>query len=163
MGAKLGLAAKLYRLTTGTRASWGTADANGFAAAPAPANLDEITNVQDLNWSASDNEANVSTRGNNGFEATLPALTSLELTFNMVYDSADVDFLALMKAKIGKTSIACAAIDGDKAAVDNLGIWADWHVFTVQKAEELQEGQKVDFTLKPALTSVAPQYIKITV
>lgn len=161
MGAKLGLAAKLYRLTTGTRASWGTADGNGFNSGAAPSNLDPLDNVQDLGWSVTDGESDISTRGNNGFVATLPAMSTLELHFNMVYDSADADFLALMKAKIAKTTIAAAALDGDKATSGVLGVWADWYVFTVQKTEDLQEGQKVDFTLKPGLTSVAPQYVAV--
>lgn len=159
---KLGLKGKLYLLTTGTRATWGAADSNGLHAGPAPSNLDEATNVQNLSWSEEDAQAEVPTRGNNGYNAKLPALTDQRITFNMVYDAADADLLRLIKAKIGKTSIAAAALDDDKATVGTIGIWADYHVFTVNKTEELREGQMIDFVLEPALSGVAPEWIKVT-
>lgn len=162
MAARLGLSAKLYRLSTGSRASWGAADSNGLAAAAAPSNLDEIINVKDLTWSSSDTEAETNVRGNNGYASSLPALTTVEVNFDMQYDPADADFLALIKAKIGKTSVACAVLDGDKATVGNIGFWADFHVFTTEKSENLEEGQIMSFTLKPALTSVAPEWVKVT-
>ena len=62
MAKRIGLKAKAYFLSTGTRATWGAADANGMAAGPAPDNLTEMTNVRDLTLNLSTGEADVTTR-----------------------------------------------------------------------------------------------------
>jgi hypothetical protein len=159
MGAILGLNAKFYRLTTGTRATWGAAT-GGLHTAAAPASLDEITNVKDLGFTSTHGEANVSVRGNNGYAALLPTLTTLELKWSQVYDPTDADLLALLAAHIGKTTLAMAALDGDKAVAGNIGIWADWYIFVGEKTENLEEGQMLNFTAKPGLTAVAPEWVK---
>ena len=41
----LGVFAKAYRLSTGSRASWGTINSNGFYSGAAPSNLSEIVNI----------------------------------------------------------------------------------------------------------------------
>lgn len=162
MAAKLGLRGKAYRLTTGTRATWGVADSDGFNSAAAPANLEEISNIKNVTVPVSDGEADVSVRGNNGFRAILPTLTDLEVNFEMVYDPADTDLIALWKAKIGKTSLAIAFLDDSSTTVGSRGFWADWHVTSFEKSEDLEEAQMVNITLKPALTAVAPEYVKVT-
>lgn len=162
MSPSLGLAAKLYLQTTGTRATWGAADANGLHAGPAASNLVEVKAVVDLSWKSDDNEAVVNIRGNNGFAASIAALTKLELTFNTVWDPTDAMTLLLMKTKIAKGHVAAAAIDLDDATIGRIGIWADWSVFTSDKDEKLEEGQMMAWTLKPALTAVPPEYIIIS-
>jgi hypothetical protein len=162
MAAKLGLAAKAYLLTSGTRASWGTADSDGFNSGAAPANLSEMTNLQDLSIPFTKGEANVTTRGNNGFRATLGTLKDLAVDLNFVHDNSDTLQIALMKAWINNTNVAVALLDGDKATVGSRGVWADFTVTGYRKEEALEEGQLAIFTIKTTLTSVAPQHVKVT-
>jgi hypothetical protein len=129
MGAKLGLDAKVYRLTTGTRATAGSATA-GVVTAAAPANLDEVTCVQNVTW---------------------------ELTKG----SAD-DMVALMAAYLTNSIAAFYIASGDKVTSGTQGLWADFQVHTASKTENLEEGQMITFTLKPTLTDVPPEWLKIT-
>jgi hypothetical protein len=162
MAAKLGMDAKAYLLTSGTRASWGTADSDGFNSGAAPANLSALSNLQDVSIPVTKGEADITTRGNNGWRAILGTLKDVSVDLNMVYDTADTLQIALLKAWIGNTSVAVALLDGDKATVGSRGLWADWQVVGCNKEEALEDGQKIVFTIKPTLTSVAPQYVKVT-
>jgi predicted secreted protein len=161
MAAKLGLNGKVYRLTTGSRASWGTVTA-GVATAAAPSNLDEITAVRDLTLNLEKGEADVTTRGNSGWRALLGTLKDASLEFDTVWDGADADQVALLASFNVGSVIAIAVLDGDKATSGTQGFWADFEVMGVAKGEELEEGQKVTWTIKPALTSVAPQWVKVS-
>lgn len=162
MAAKLGLNAKAYRLTTGSRATWGTADANGMNAAAAPSNLDEITNAKDVKLSLEKGSADVSVRGNNGWAAKLGTLKDASVEISMVYDPADTDYLALMAAWLNNTTLACAILSGDKATSGTQGLWADFEVTKFDKDEPLTEGQMITFTLQPGLSTVAPQWVKVS-
>jgi hypothetical protein len=162
MAALLGMNAKLYRLTTGTRASWASADSNGISIAAAPSNLDEIVNVKDLSLSLSTDKADVTTRGNNGWKATEPTLKDGTINFQMVFDSSDADFTALQRAFLNNTVIALAALSGDKATVGSQGLWADFKVSNFTKSENLTEAQMYDVELTPAYSSVAPQWVQVS-
>ena len=80
MSVKLGLDAKLYR-NTGTFAS--------------PA-WNEVINVKDLTLNLEAGEADVTTRGNNGWRATVATLKDGSIEFEMVWDTADADFAKIM-------------------------------------------------------------------
>ena len=84
MGAKLGLDAKLYR-NTGTFATpvW-----------------DIIGNVKDLTLNLETGEADVSTRANNGWRATVGTLKDASLEFAMVWDTGDTDFTEIGRAHV---------------------------------------------------------------
>jgi hypothetical protein len=164
MSAKLGLAAILYRLLSGSRASWGTLDTSSGVteAASPPANLDEVPNVRDLSINLEKSEADVTTRGNNGWRARLGALKDGGIEFGMVYDSSDSDFAAIMTAWLKNTSIAFAILDGDKSAEGTEGFWADFQVLNISKTENLEEAQMCTVTIKPTYSSVAPEWVRIT-
>lgn len=169
MGAKLGLAGKVYRLSTGTRASWGAADSDGFNAGPAPSNLDEIIQVKNITRTIEKGEADASIRGHNGWGAVLSTLKRGEVQLEMVYDDADADMIALHKvfnSSVGataNTTIGLAVLTGDKATVGVRGLWADFEVLHIENSEPLEEAQMVTITVKPsANTSVAPEMVKVT-
>ncbi|MBN8605070.1 MAG: hypothetical protein J0M26_28995, partial [Planctomycetes bacterium] len=96
MPAKLGLDAKLYRNT-------------GVFATPV---WDLIGNVRDLTLSLEAGEADVSTRSNNGWRATVGTLKDASLEFEMVWDTADADFTAIRDAFLNNTNIEFAVMDG---------------------------------------------------
>jgi hypothetical protein len=92
MGVRLGLEAKLYR-NTGTSGSptW-----------------TEMTNVKDLTLNLEASEADVTTRGNAGWRATLAALKDASIEFEMVWDTADAAFTAIKDAFFGRIAGAAS-------------------------------------------------------
>src|SRR4051812_27026069 len=110
MSASLGLSAKMYRLSTGTRATWGAVNSTTgiHEGVAAPSSLDEVTNVKDLSLNLEKSEADVSTRGNNGWRARLAALKDGGVEFGMIWDPSDTDCVAFLTAWLKGTNIACA-------------------------------------------------------
>jgi len=155
MGFKLGLDAKLYYLTTGTRATW--------PASGAPMNLDEIGNVRDVTLSVSTSEADVTTRGNNGWKAVVAALKDASIDFEMVWDDADTAFTAIKDAFMATppTPIAFAVLDQSKDTVGAQGLWADCIVSKFDKSEPLEDAQKVAVTIRPTFSAVAPEWAEV--
>ncbi len=161
MGALLGLEAVLYRLSTGTRATWGAENADGIHEGPAPANLDEVPNVRDLNLNLEKGEADVTTRGNNGWRARRATLKDGTVEFQMVYNEADADFTAFLAAWLKGTTIACAVLTSDKETEGTQGLWADFEVFDFSEGQELENAQLVNVSLRPTYSNVAPEWVQV--
>lgn len=153
MGALVGLEAKMYRLSTGSRAAW--------PASGAPSSLDVVANIRDLSLGLSTAEADVTTRGGNGWRSTVQTLKEGTITFEMVWDTADTDFQAFQTAWANRTSIACAILDQDKATVGATGLWADFAVTGFEKTENLEDAQKVTVTMKPTYSAVPPEWVEV--
>lgn len=157
-----GMDAKAYYLSTGTRATWGTADSAGVHQGSAPANLVELTNIKDLSLNLDQGEYDSTTRGNAGWRATEPTLKDGSVEFEMEYDATDAGFTAILSAWLNRTAIAMAILDGNKATATVMGLWADFKVTGFSKVEALEEGQKVSVTLKPTYSTVAPEWVRVT-
>lgn len=164
---KLGLDAKIYYLSNGTagtvgsRSSWGTATL-GISGGAAPANLTEITSARNVTPTINKGQADVSTRGNNGWKATLGTLKDASLELEAIYDMTDLGQLLLVQSFFTNANVPIAALDGSKSTVGVYGLWADWQVVDLNKGEPLEEGQTATYTLKPGLSSVAPEWVKVT-
>lgn len=157
---KLGFNARLYYLGSGTRATWGAADSDGVHVGAAPASLAIVSGVRDNTATLEKGEADVTTRDNDGWEATQTTLKKASIEFDLIYDPTKASHKALLKSYLSSTTIAIAALDGDKATAGVEGLWADFVVTTFTKAEQLQEGQSVSVTLKPALSDVPPEWVR---
>lgn len=159
MSLKLSYNAKLYRLDD-TRASWGDFGADGRYHGDAPEGLELIADVADLVLPAEFTEANVTTRLSGGYEAIASTICKVSIDVPMVYDPDDTGMMALLKAALTKTTIPIAVMDGDVAGASR-GFWADMAVTVSNKSEKLEEAQMLTFTLKPGLSSVAPQWVRV--
>lgn len=160
MSALLGLNAKLYTATT--RATWGTLGADGYThEAAAPGGLTEVTNVKDLSATIEVDSADVTTRGNNGWKASLSTLKDAEISFDMVYDPTDAQMLLIQKAFFTNGNLAVAVLDGPKATSGTRGLWMDTNVSKFDKSENLTDAQMVSVSLKPAYSTVAPEAVKV--
>lgn len=153
MSSKLGLDCKLYYLSTGTRTTWGSP-------AAAPENLTEIDNVQDLTLNLEHGEADLSTRESSWRQTGL-ALKDGSVEFTMLWDTSDAAFTAIKDAWLNKTNIALAILDGSKATVGTQGLWADFVVTSFGREEPLEEGVTVPVTVKPARSTVAPEWVTV--
>lgn len=163
MGTKLGMNGKMYYLSTGERATWGPPDTDGIHEGPAPANLTEMGNVRDVTLNLEEGEADVTTRANDGWRATEPTLKEGSIEFEMVYDPADAGFTKILSAWLNRTAIALAVLDAAQDVVGTMGLWADFKVLSFSKSEPLEEGQTVSVTVKPTYSTVAPEWVKVTV
>jgi len=162
-GAIVGLDCKLYRLTTGTRTSWdGTTDV--VVSGAAPSNLDEVTAVRDVTLSLEKGEADASVRGS-VFARRVTALIDGTVDFQLVRDSNTApaaDFVAFRDACLNRTTIACAVLDGASDTTGSQGLWADFEVLKCSRAEPLTDVVSYDVSMKPATTSVDPQWVTVS-
>src|SRR5262245_14248861 len=145
MAVKLELEAKLYRNT----GSVGTPTWN------------EIINVKDLTLNLEAGEADVTTRGNNGWRATVATLKDGSIEFEMVWDTADDDFATIRDAFLNRSSVEFAVMDGDIAAAGSQGLRATCMVTNFSRNEPLEEAISVSVTVKPTYAATAPEWMTV--
>ena len=143
MGIKLGLDAKLYRNTS-------------VYATPT---WDEITNIRDLTLNLEAGEADVTTRGNNGWRATVATLKDGSIEFEMIWDSEDPDFTAIRDGFLNKTAIELAVMDGGILVTGSQGLRASFMVTSFSRNEPLEEAISVSVTMKPTYSANPPDWM----
>ena len=145
MGVKLGGQARLHRNT-------------GTYAAPV---WEAMNNVKDLTLNLEKGEADVTTRGNAGWRATLPTLKEGTVEFEMVWDTEDEGFTAIQQAYFGDSTIEVAVMDGDITASGSQGLHATMGVTNFSRSEPLEEAQTCSISLKPAYAEHAPEWMVV--
>lgn len=111
----------------------------------------ELTNVRDLTLTVEAGEADVTTRGNSGWRATLATLKEGTLEFEMVWEPGDAGFEAIKDAFLTGTVVGLAALDSAGAAGE--GLVADFSITNFSRAEPLEEAITVSVTAKVAVFS----------
>ena len=142
MPTRLGLDAKLYRNTSPTGTAWV-----------------EISNVKDVTLSLEKGEADVTTRANQGWRATVGTLKDASIEFQMVWDTADDGFAAIQQAFFGNQPIEVAVMSGPIDVLESEGLRATCDVLSFTRNEALEEALMVDVTLKPTYAATAPEWI----
>ena len=145
MGVKLGMEAKLYR-------NDGTYEVPDWV---------EMTNVKDLTLNNEKGEADVTTRANNGWRATVGTLKDGSIEFEMVWDTEDESFTAIQEAYFGNTGIEFAVMDGDIEAVGSQGLRATMAIMSFSRNEPLEEALSVSVTAKPTYAEHAPEWLEV--
>ena len=135
MAYKLGLDAKIFHGTAGTRAST------------------EMKNVTDVTLNLETGEADITTRAAEGWRITAATLKEASVEFDMIWDTSDSGFNAIQQAFFGNKAIALFVSDGDGNGLD-----ADFVVSSFSRSEPLEEALKVSVTCKPTLVDRAPQW-----
>ena len=143
MATRLGMDAKLYRNS-------------GSYATPA---WEEIGNVKDVTLNLEKGEADVTTRANNGWRATVGTLKDASIEFQMVWDTLDADFDAIRQAFFNNAPIEFAVMDGDITDPDSEGLRATFDIFNFTRNEALEEAILVDVTIKPTYADNAPEWM----
>lgn len=121
----------------------------------------EITNIKDLSLNLEASEADVSTRGNNGWEATVQTLKRGTVEFQMVWDTGDADFTAVQSAFLNNTAIEFAFMDGDITTNGSQGLRATMMVINFSRTENLTEAVMVDVSLKITYSANAPTWLTV--
>ena len=144
MAIRLGLQAKLYYKI------------GGVAAAGA---WTELGNVKDVTLSLETGEADVTTRANAGWRATVGTIKEGSIEFEMVWDTADAGFTAIKNAFLANQPIGLAAMDGELAVAGSQGLQADCSIISFSRSEALEEALTVSVTAKPTYSTTAPAWI----
>lgn len=122
----------------------------------------ELENVRNVTVNLSSSEADVTVRANSGWRATVPTLKDASVDFEMVYDTADTNFVALRSRYFAGTPINVRVLDGytaaGAAAVDqDDGAGLDMHArivnFSINQSNE--EAITVSVSLKPTYVTDA--------
>jgi hypothetical protein len=139
MALRLGLDAKLYRKDG---ASWGL-----------------VANVRDVTLNLETGEADVTTRGNDGWRATVGTLKDASIEFEMVWDTEDENFSAFLSAFMSGTTVELLVMDGDRGTEGNQGLRATCRIISFTRSEPLEEAITVSVTAKPTYSAVPPTWV----
>jgi hypothetical protein len=159
MSLLLGVNAKLYYLGS-ARSSWGLEGVDGVAVAAAPADLVEIAIVKDIEIPVEKEKADVSTRRSK-YKATKGTLRGITIDIPMIYDLDDAGCLALQTAYLTGVVIPLAFLDGPQDTVGTRGLWADFEVTNMKKAEPLNGEQMVTYSVEPAYGDTPPEWVQV--
>lgn len=142
MSVRLGMQAKLYYKVGGvaTQGDWV-----------------ELTDIKDNTLNLEKGEADVTTRGNNGWKATVGTMKSGAVEFEMVWNPDDAGFTALCNAFVNDSVIGLAVLDGPKET--GTGLVADFAVTKFSRSEKLEESQVASVTVKPTYSATAPVWM----
>jgi len=143
MGAKTGMQAKLYYKVGGVAAQ---------------ANWVELTDIKDNTLNLEKGEADVTTRANSGWKASVGAAKSGAVEFEMIWNTDDAGFTALSDAFINDSAIGLAVLDGPKDT--GTGLVADFAIIKFARNEKLEEAITVAVTAKPTYSATAPVWME---
>ena len=138
MGIRLGMDAKLFHGPAGNTAT------------------NELANTRDVTLNLETGEADVTTRGNQGWRATAATLKEGTVEFEMVWDTEDTGFNAIKDAFFNNTAIALAVLDKENGA----GLDADFMITNFSRSEPLEEAITVSVTARPTYSERAPQWVE---
>jgi TP901-1 family phage major tail protein len=143
MSAKTGMQAKLYYKVGGVAAQ---------------GDWVELTNIKDNTLNLEKGEADVTTRANGGWKATIGTLKSGSVEFEMVWDPDDAGFDAVSDAYFNDQVIGLAILDDEIES--GTGLMADFAITNFSRKEPLEEAITVSVTAKPTYSETAPVWIE---
>ncbi|MEP0848613.1 MAG: hypothetical protein HRF50_17545 [Phycisphaerae bacterium] len=114
-----------------------------------------LANVRDVTLSLEAGEADVTTRANSGWRATVATLKEASVEFEMVWDTADAGFTAIKNAYLNNELIGLQVLDADGGQ----GLQADFMITSFSRSEPLEEGITVSVTAKVTYSDTPPSWI----
>lgn len=122
----------------------------------------ELTNCRDVTLTLEKNDADVTTRGNNGWRAVVGVLKDATIEFEMVWDTEDANFEIIRDAFLNDDSVEVAAMDGAIEDPGSEGFRAECTVTTFSRNEPLEEAVTVSVTLRPTYApDNPPQWMEV--
>ena len=148
MGVKLGLDARLY-MNSGTYASptWSG-----------------LNTVRDLTLNLETGEADVSTRSNQGWRATVSTLKDASLEFELVIDPEDSGFTSVVNAFLQNEPIEFVVLDGPVSGPESIGsqgLRATCRIARFSRNEALEEAITASVTAKPTYSENPPSWMSV--
>ncbi|GJQ30667.1 MAG: hypothetical protein HBSAPP03_25510 [Phycisphaerae bacterium] len=114
-----------------------------------------LGNVKDVTLNLETGEADVTTRANAGWRATVGTLKEASVEFEMVWDTADAGFTAIKNAFFNNAVIGLQVLDGTSGQ----GLQADFSITNFSRSEALEEAITVSVTAKVTYSATAPSWI----
>lgn len=114
--------------------------------------------VRDLTLNITAGEADATTRGNNGWQATVATLLDASVDFEIVHDPTNAGYQALRDAALAREPIGMQVLDEDGGE----GLQADMMITSFSRGEGLQDNMTISVTAKPTLSDTAPEWIEAT-
>jgi len=115
-----------------------------------------VDNCKDLTLTLEKNDADVTTRGNNGWRAVVGVLKDATVEFQMVWDTDDANFQLIKDAFLNGDPVNIAAMDGLIATPGSEGLRALMTVTKFTRNEPLEEALTVDVSLRPTYFPADP-------
>jgi hypothetical protein len=141
MAVRLGLQCKAY-LKRGSPATW-----------------QEVGNIRNVSLSLEKGEADITTRSANGWKLTIGTLKEGSIETEMVWDTDDLNFVAIKDAFFNDAPVEMAFLDGPNAAPSQ-GLLARFSVTNLSRDENLEEAVLAKITLKPTYdATLAPGWV----
>ena len=131
------MALKEFRLGMKAKVFHGTAGSTGVPTS-------ELSNVTDVTITLDASEADVTTRDNDGFRATIGGLKECTIEFDMLYLPKDAGFKAIKNAWLQSEQIHLAALTSEKGE----GPVGDFAITGFSRSEPLEEAIKYSVTAK---------------
>lgn len=115
----------------------------------------ELTNARDVTLNLETGEADVTTRANEGWRATAATLKDASIEFEMIVDQEDEGYAFIAAAFFANEPIALLCLDAENGE----GLDADFMITSFSRSEPLEEAITVSVTVKPTLSTRAPQWV----
>ncbi len=113
-----------------------------------PTTMTELTNVRDVTLTLETGEADITTRGNDGWRATAATLKECTAEFEMVYMPSDPGFTAIKNAWLGSNEISLAILVDDPDEIGSEGPCGNFTITNFSRSEPLEEAITVSVTAK---------------
>jgi len=78
------------------------------------------------------------------------------VSFSLLYEPADADYLALETAYQTKAALDLAILDGPITTAGSRGLRAKWKIFGWKRNEALRDAVTIDVTIKPCYEITNP-------
>jgi len=122
-----------------------------------------LTNLKDLTLNLETGEADVTTRGAQGWRLTASTLRDASIEGELLWvPDGDPGFAAVRNAFLAGRPIGILALDGGIERIGSEGLMADMSVMSFSRKEPLEEALSVDLTLKPTFSALPPQWVRVT-
>ncbi|MFA5265153.1 MAG: phage tail tube protein [Opitutaceae bacterium] len=112
--------------------------------------LTEMDNVRDVTLTMEAGEADVSTRGSGGWEATAPTRKKCDVEFEMLWKPGDECFEEIKDAFLNNGQVRLAVLTGDRSEGNSEGPMAEFSITSFTRNESQTEGVTVSVTAKIA-------------
>lgn len=120
-----------------------------------------LTNVRDVTLNTEKAEADVTTRQNAGWRATVGTLKNASLDFEMIWSPGNAGFTAVQEAYLDDLIIGFKVFDGDEAVSGSQGLVADFNIINFTRTEPLEDAMKVTVNAKIAFSETAPVWEEV--
>ena len=124
---------------------------------------DAIPLIRDVTLNLEKGEADVTTRGANGWRQRIGTLKDASLDVELVWEQGDADFEAIRDSFLNNSLLDLAVMDGAIDEAGSQGLRSEMEVFSFNRAEPLDGAVMANASIKPAFSTNAPSWLVVSV